>query len=89
MRKKSFQVLAVLVGLTFLAGILQSQTTTHPKSDSPASSHPLVVLPTATPEEVGLSSERLGRIARSIQADVDESRISGGVSLVARHGKVV
>jgi CubicO group peptidase (beta-lactamase class C family) len=45
--------------------------------------------PTATPEDVGLSSERLGRIAAAIQKDVDDGRIAGGVSLVARHGKVV
>jgi CubicO group peptidase (beta-lactamase class C family) len=83
------QGFAVLVGLLFLAGLMQSQTNTHLKPDPPASSHPLAVIPTATPEEVGLSSERLGRIARSIQEDVDNSRISGGVSLVARHGKVV
>jgi CubicO group peptidase (beta-lactamase class C family) len=40
------------------------------------------------PGSVGLSSERLERIARSIQQSVDENRIAGAVSLVARHGKI-
>jgi CubicO group peptidase (beta-lactamase class C family) len=44
---------------------------------------------TARPEEVGLSSERLDRIARAIQRSIDEGRIAGAVSLVARHGKIV
>jgi len=40
------------------------------------------------PENVGLSSERLERIGWSIQKSVDENRIAGAVSLVARHGKI-
>jgi CubicO group peptidase (beta-lactamase class C family) len=40
------------------------------------------------PESVGLSSERLERISRTIQKSVDGHRIAGAVSLVARHGKV-
>ena len=46
-------------------------------------------LPTAKPESVGLSSERLERIAAKVQQDVDQKRIAGAVTLVARHGKVV
>ncbi|MBN1294882.1 MAG: beta-lactamase family protein [Candidatus Latescibacteria bacterium] len=44
-------------------------------------------LPTTTPEKVGLSSERLERINKVIQNYVDTNRISGAVTLVARHGK--
>src|SRR5262245_2091876 len=40
------------------------------------------------PESVGLSSERLERISRNIQKSIDENRIAGAVSLVARHGKI-
>jgi CubicO group peptidase (beta-lactamase class C family) len=43
----------------------------------------------AKPEDVGLSSERLDRIASAIQRSIDEGRIAGAVSLVARHGKIV
>jgi len=44
---------------------------------------------TTTPEDVGLSAERLERITSAIQKSVDNKRIAGGVALVARHGKVV
>src|ERR1700752_5070563 len=39
-------------------------------------------------ESVGLSSERLDRIGKNIQKSIDENRIAGAVSLVARHGKI-
>lgn len=45
-------------------------------------------LPAAKPEAVGLSSERLGRIATTIQRNIDDKRIAGAVTLVVRHGKV-
>ena len=46
-------------------------------------------LPTAKPESVGLSSERLERITTKVQQTIDDQRIAGAVTLVARHGKVV
>ena len=45
-------------------------------------------LPTAKPESVGLSAERLDRIATAVQRDIDDKRIAGAVTLVVRHGKV-
>jgi CubicO group peptidase (beta-lactamase class C family) len=45
-------------------------------------------LSTTKPEEVGLSSERLGRIQKIMQEHVDQNHIAGAVVLVARHGKV-
>ena len=45
-------------------------------------------LPSAKPEQVGLSSERLQRLMDVIKADVDKRVIPGAVVLVARHGKV-
>lgn len=45
-------------------------------------------LSTAKPESVGLSSERLERIAGAVQRDIDDKRIAGAVTLVVRHGKV-
>jgi len=45
-------------------------------------------LPTAKPESVGLSSERLERIATMVQKSVDDQKIAGAVTLVARHGKI-
>jgi CubicO group peptidase (beta-lactamase class C family) len=45
-------------------------------------------LPTAKPQELGLSPERLDRIQKVIQAHVDQNHIPGAVVLIARHGKV-
>jgi len=45
-------------------------------------------LPTAKPEAVGLSSERLERIGTAVQHSIDDKRIAGAVTLVVRHGKV-
>jgi CubicO group peptidase (beta-lactamase class C family) len=45
-------------------------------------------LPAAKPEAVGLSSDRLERIATAVQHDIDDKRIAGAVTLVVRHGKV-
>jgi CubicO group peptidase (beta-lactamase class C family) len=46
-------------------------------------------LPSASPESVGMSSERLGRLNAVTHGWVDEKRIAGVVTLVARRGKVV
>jgi CubicO group peptidase (beta-lactamase class C family) len=46
-------------------------------------------LPTAKPESVGMSSERLARLGEGMAALVDQGRLSGVVTMVARHGKVV
>jgi hypothetical protein len=40
------------------------------------------------PEELGFSSERLNRIAKGYQEDVDKGLIPEAVFLVARNGKV-
>lgn len=44
--------------------------------------------PSAKPESVGLSSERLERISTAVQHSIDDKRIAGAVTLVIRHGQV-
>ena len=44
-------------------------------------------LPRGKPEEVGLSSERLGRIGSVLKADIEAGRIPGAVIAIARRGK--
>ena len=44
--------------------------------------------PTARPEDVGLSSERLQRIAQMLQRRIDAGDLAGAVAAVARKGKV-
>ena len=46
-------------------------------------------LPMGTPEEVGMSSARLARIAPAMQRYIDKQLVPGTVTLVARKGKVV
>src|SRR5207249_6715244 len=45
-------------------------------------------LPTAKPEDVGLSSERLARVTQVLKAEVARGRYPGAVVLVARKGKI-
>src|ERR1700689_3342099 len=90
MRKQWIQGLMVLLGLISTGGLVQSQTLSHLKVNPPAVAlAPAPASPTATPEDVGMSSERLQRMASVIQKSVDDGRLAGGVALVARHGKIV
>ncbi len=41
------------------------------------------------PESVGFSSERLERLHRLIQGEVDKKQLAGAATILARHGKVV
>lgn len=68
--------------MRYLAGIALSVTLFATAADVRAE-----VL-TAPPEEVGLSSERLGRITDLFSRDIEAGVIPGAVILVARHGKV-
>jgi CubicO group peptidase (beta-lactamase class C family) len=45
-------------------------------------------LQTVKPEQVGLSSDRLGRIMTLLQTDVEKGTYPGAILLVARHGKI-
>jgi CubicO group peptidase (beta-lactamase class C family) len=45
-------------------------------------------LPSAKPDQVGLSAERLDRIGHLLKADIEKGQIPGAVALVARRGRV-
>jgi CubicO group peptidase (beta-lactamase class C family) len=45
-------------------------------------------LPYAKPEEVGFSSERLGRVTDMLRTNIAAGEIPGAVLLIARHGKI-
>ena len=53
---------------------------------APASAQPL---PTASPESVGMSSERLERIGEVLRRDIEQDRMPGAVVAIARKGKLV
>ncbi len=46
-------------------------------------------LPTASPESVGMSSERLAKITSVMQKEVADGKLPGAVVMVARKGKLV
>ena len=45
--------------------------------------------PTAAPEDVGVSSERLQRLSSTMQRYIDSNMLAGTVSLISRNGKVI
>ncbi|MGA2251056.1 serine hydrolase domain-containing protein [Terracidiphilus sp.] len=55
----------------------------HPPSAAPLD------LTVVKPESLGFSSERLERLHTLIQDEVDHQQLSGAITLLARHGKVV
>jgi len=88
------QRLAIAALLVFAGNALsQAQSSqTRPNSAmaaAPAYRTPAKTALAVTPEQVGLSSQRLDRIGAAIQRSINDGRIAGAVSLVARHGKIV
>ncbi len=89
MQKQLMQGFVALALLIIPVSLIQSQTPAHSKANP--SGAPRVATAAGamtTPEEVGLSSERLERIGNAIRHSIHEGRIAGGVSLVARHGEI-
>ena len=59
-------------------------------ADAPmAAESPASGLPTATPDTVGMSADGLARIEPAVQAYVDDGRVAGVMTMVARGGHVV
>ena len=55
----------------------------------PVSARELQALAAATPEQVGMSGERLGRITTMLKAEIADGKLPGVVVMVARKGKIV
>src|SRR4030095_3509979 len=53
------------------------------------SARELKALATATPEQVGMSGERLGRITATLKKEIADGRLPGAGVMVARKGKIV
>jgi CubicO group peptidase (beta-lactamase class C family) len=84
------KIWAKAFGLVLLAGYVVLAQQTSPKAPAPAAHATTAhALPTAVPESVGVSSERLGRLHKGMQAYVDRHEAGGIVTLIAREGKVV
>jgi hypothetical protein len=48
----------------------------------------MLVLPTARPEEVGMSAARLARLSDVLRRQIDRGHIPGAVALIARKDRV-
>ena len=55
----------------------------------PVSARELQPIATATPEQAGMSVERLGRITTMLKKEVADGKLPGAVVMVARKGKIV
>jgi CubicO group peptidase (beta-lactamase class C family) len=84
-------VLSFVIGAGGYVGLAQQAAPARPATTTTTTTtaRPVARAATATPESVGISSERLGRLHRGMQAIVDRKEAAGIVTLVARDGKVV
>jgi CubicO group peptidase (beta-lactamase class C family) len=55
----------------------------------PVCARELQPLATATPEQVGMSLERLGRVTSVLKREIADGKLPGAVVMVARKGKIV
>ena len=66
-----------------------AQGSSHRAADPHALDHPAADMTLVKPESVGFSSERLERLHRLIQDEVDKKLLAGAITILARHGRVV
>lgn len=79
----------IAMSLTLAAGSATGQTTPRPAPRPAPVAAPAFGLPTATPESVGMSSERIKRLDEIMQRHIDQGDITGAVVAFARRGKLV
>jgi len=78
----------VIVATLFLALAAPGWKAALAQADVPAQP-PARDLAMAAPEDVGMSSERLARLSAAMQKVVDDGRLAGITTMIARHGKTV
>lgn len=74
---------ALLAGCTMVSDMMGSTVTPH--SEAAAA----LGMPTASPESQGFSTAGLDQLTSEFRALVDQKKLAGVTTLVARHGKVV
>ncbi|MEH2536577.1 MULTISPECIES: serine hydrolase domain-containing protein [unclassified Bradyrhizobium] len=74
----------ILAATTALAAMMIAPTVSLP-----VCARELQPLATATPEQVGMSLERLGRITSVLKKEIADGKLPGAVVMVARKGKIV
>jgi len=68
--------------------VLLAFTSAIPSRAQKNSPRPIDMTP-VKPETVGFSSERLERLHKIIQDEIDQKQLAGAITILARHGKVV
>jgi len=81
-RLSTIHATPILVMLSLICGLLIAPTSAQPM-------HTPTKMPIAEAESVGMSTEGLSRIDEVMQEHIDAGHIQGGVTVVARRGKVV
>ncbi len=81
--------LPLLVALTLVAAPHGQTAATRASGAAVRTADSARDLAKATPESVGVSTERLRRLDAGLKRFVDEGRVAGVTSLLARHGKIV
>jgi CubicO group peptidase (beta-lactamase class C family) len=74
----------ILAATTALAAMVVATTVSLP-----VCARELPPLATATPEQVGMSPERLGRISSMLKKEIADGKLPGAVVVVARKGKII
>src|SRR5713226_3950945 len=74
----------ILAATTALAAMVVATTVSLP-----VCARELQPLATATPEQVGMSAERLGRITTMLKKEIADGKLPGAVVMVARKGKII
>ncbi len=72
-----------MILLVFIAGCMA------PNQENTLRTRHINILTPATPEQAGMSGERLQRIDNLVNEYIDNNWIPGGVALIARKGKIV
>jgi CubicO group peptidase (beta-lactamase class C family) len=80
------KILKIVMAASVLLVAANSMAPAQPADQGTQSADPL---PPATPEETGLSSERLQRIDAVLNEDIQRGQMPGAVVAIARRGKLV
>ena len=89
MIRQSAGFAAGLVGLAGLVAVAALAPAALAQSSAPGGAEPHAGLPVGTPGSVGMSADKLARIAPAMQAYVDDGRLAAVMTMVARRGQVV
>jgi CubicO group peptidase (beta-lactamase class C family) len=81
--------IAALVFQLCMVALGQTPHRKVPEAKSPTAGAQPLPLPRAKPEDVGMSSERLALIGKTINAEIARGQLPGAVLLIARRNKIV